>query len=136
MTSVKGDVVEMFLNKLGVNESMFIATPSDDTLPEADEDGNNVSTPSKDFSRYSINGKGSHSKGGVVYEALKLYISNNPNKNAEEIVKDWLSLGINVPNFIETKAMHDERAKYSTDKRIAENKEKARGNWVFPDYWI
>ena len=120
MTSVKGDVVEMFLNKLGVHESTFIAIQSDDTLPEVDEDGNNVSTPSKDFSRYSINGQGSHSKGGVVYEALKLYISNNPNKNAEEIVEDWLSLGVNVPNFIETKAMHDERAKYSTDKRIAE----------------
>lgn len=116
---VQKDKVELFLTNLGVEEYKDF-TPIDDPLPEVDEDGNNAATSTKDFSKYSINGNGNYSKGGVVLEAMKLYISNNPDKDADDIVSEWLALGVNVPNFVETQSMFDERKQNSKDSRINE----------------
>lgn len=116
---VQKDKVELFLTNLGVEEYK-VFTPIDDPLPEVDEDGNNAVTSTKDFSKYSINGNGNYSKGSVVLEAMKLYISNNPDKNADDIVSEWLALGVNVPNFVETQSMFDERTQNSKDSRINE----------------
>ena len=116
---VQKDKVELFLTNLGVEEYK-VFTPIDDPLPEVDEDGNNAATSTKDFSKYSINGNGNYSKGSVVLEAMKLYISNNPDKNADDIVSEWLALGVNVPNFVETQSMFDERKQNSKDSRINE----------------
>lgn len=116
---VQKDKVELFLTNLGVEEYK-VFTPIDDPLPEVDEDGNNAATSTKDFSRYSINGNGNYSKGSVVLEAMKLYISNNPDKDADDIVSEWLALGVNVPNFVETQSMFDERKQNSKDSRINE----------------
>ena len=116
---VQKDKVEVFLNNLGV-EIAKTNNPTDDLLPEVDEDGNNASSPTKDYSKYAINGSGSYSKGSVVLEAMKIYIANNPQKNAQDIVNDWLALGVNVPNFVETQAMFDERKQKSKDSRINE----------------
>lgn len=113
--------VEKFLKKLEVEVTGVKEVVDDeDPLPEVDEDGNNASSNTKDFTKYSINGTGSYSKGGVVYESMKLYVDNNPSKNAQEIVNDWLALGVNVPNFVETKAMFDARKQNSRDSRINE----------------
>ena len=116
---VQKDKVELFLTNLGVEEYK-VFTPIDDPLPEVDEDGNNAATSTKDFSKYSINGNGNYSKGSVVLEAMKLYISNNPDKKADDIVSEWLALGVNVPNFVETQSMFDERKQNSKDSRINE----------------
>ncbi|MCQ2258429.1 MAG: AAA family ATPase [Bacteroidaceae bacterium] len=116
---VQKDKVELFLNNLGVQVAST-NNPIDDTLPEVDEDGNNASSATKDFSKYAINGNGAYSKGSVVLEAMKLYIANNPNKDAISIVNDWLALGVNVPNFVETEAMFIERKQKSKDSRINE----------------
>lgn len=51
---------------------------------------------------------------------MKLYISNNPDKDADDIVSEWLALGVNVPNFVETQSMFDERKQNSKDSRINE----------------
>ena len=116
---VQKDKVELFLTNLGVEEYK-VFTPIDDPLPEVDEDGNNAATSTKDFSKYSINGNGNYSKGSVVLEAIKLYISKNPDKDADDIVSEWLALGVNVPNFVETQSMFDERKQNSKDSRINE----------------
>lgn len=116
---VQKDKVELFLTNLGVQVAST-NNPIDDTLPEVDEDGNNASSATKDFSKYAINGNGAYSKGSVVLEAMKLYIANNPNKDAISIVNDWLALGVNVPNFVETEAMFIERKQKSKDSRINE----------------
>lgn len=116
---VQKDKVELFLTNLGVEEYKDF-TPIDDPLPEDDEDGNNAATSTKDFSKYSINGNGNYSKGSVVLEAMKLYISNNPDKDADDIVSEWLALGVNVPNYVETQSMFDERKQNSKDSRINE----------------
>ncbi|MDO4800898.1 MAG: AAA family ATPase [Prevotellaceae bacterium] len=70
---VQKDKVEVFLNNLGV-EIARTNNPTDDLLPEVDEDGNNASSPTKDYSKYAINGSGSYSKGSVVLEAIIFYI--------------------------------------------------------------
>lgn len=115
--SVRKDKVELFLKNLGVEEFGCV-TPGDDYLPEVDEDGNNANNSAKDYSRYTINGNGSYSKGSVVLEAVKQYIANNPNKSAEDIVHDWLALEVNVPNFVETQTTFNERRQRSRDSRI------------------
>ena len=116
---VQKNKVELFLTNLGVQVA-GTNNPIDDPLPEVDEDGNNASSATKDFSKYAINGNGAYSKGSVVLEAMKLYIANNPNKDAISIVNDWLALGVNVPNFVETEAMFIERKQKSKDSRINE----------------
>ena len=84
------DKVELFLHNLGVEAIKSNDQSFNDSLPEVDEDGNNETTTTKDFSRYSINSSGSYSKGSVVLEAMKIYIANNPQKNADDIKDDWL----------------------------------------------
>lgn len=44
----------------------------------------------------------------------------NPDKDADDIVSEWLALGVNVPNFVETQSMFDERKQNSKDSRINE----------------
>lgn len=53
---------------------------------------------------------------GVVKEALDIYIENNPNLSADEIVTEWKKLDIgNVYHFIETQAEFEERKSASKD---------------------
>lgn len=97
----------------------------DDT--EIDEQNNNVdindsnSTQQNnkfDYSKYSLNGSGSYSKGAVVYEAVKLYCDKHKEQDAEYIVRQWLSLGIKVPNLIETESVHVNRKENTRDLRF------------------
>ena len=114
---VQKDKVELFLNNLGV-EVADVNSPTGDPLPEVDEDGNDTSSAIKDLSKYAINGLGSYDKGIVALEAMKIYIANNSQKNAEDIKNDWLALGVNVPNFVETQSMFDDRKQKSRDPRF------------------
>ena len=114
---VQKDKVELFLTNLGV-EVADVNSPTGDPLPEVDEDGNDTSSAIKDLSKYAINGLGSYDKGIVALEAMKIYIANNPQKNAEDIKNDWLALGVNVPNFVETQSMFDDRKQKSRDPRF------------------
>lgn len=49
---------------------------------------------------------------------MKIYIAKNPSKNVEEIVNDWMTLNVNVPNFVETQDMFENRKRSSRDSRI------------------
>lgn len=113
-TKVVEDKVSLFLHNLGL-------TPIVEDVEEVlDDDGNTEGNPAKDFSKYSLNGEGSYSKGGIVQEALKLYIEKHPQMTDSEVVNNWLSLGVNIPNLVETEEMHNERISVSRDSRVAE----------------
>ena len=114
---VQNDKIDLFLNNLGVkmtndSENLFL-----------DENGNTENSPTKDFSRYSLNGNGNYSKGGIVYEAIKLYAENNPEITAQKIVDTWLSLSINISNLIETDDMWNKRKEQTKDAKF-ESKSK------------
>lgn len=115
---VQKDKVELFLNNLGVEIASVV--PTDDPLEEVDEDGNNASSVTKDFSKYAINGHGSYSKGKVMQEAMKLYVEQHPEMTGEDVMKAWLSMGVNMPNLVETQTIFEDRATKSKDSRIRE----------------
>ena len=117
-TVVQNDKVELFLNNLGVEIASVV--PTDDPLEEVDEDGNNASSVTKDFSKYAINGHGSYSKGKVMQEAMKLYVEQHPEMTGEDVMKAWLSMGVNMPNLVETQTIFEDRATKSKDSRVRE----------------
>ena len=87
-----------------------------------------------DYSKYSLNGRGSYSKGAVVYEAVKLYCKNNREQNAEDIVRQWLRLGIKVPNLIETESVHAIRKENTRDAHFDEKSKQlqlANGQTIY-----
>ena len=87
-----------------------------------------------DYSKYSLNGRGSYSKGAVVYEAVKLYCNNNREQNAEDIVRQWLRLGIKVPNLIETESVHAIRKENTRDAHFDEKSKQlqlANGQTIY-----
>lgn len=114
---VQNEKIDLFLSNLGVDmtddsENVFL-----------DENGNTDNSTTKDFSKYSLNGNGSYSKGGIVYEAVKLYAENNPELTAQQIVETWLSLSINITNLIETDEMWNRRKEQTRDSKF-ESKSK------------
>lgn len=114
---VQNEKIDLFLSNLGVDmtddsENVFL-----------DENGNTDNSTTKDFSKYSLNGNGSYSKGGIVYEAVKLYAENNPELTAQQIVETWLSLSINITNLIETNEMWNRRKEQTRDSKF-ESKSK------------
>ena len=87
-----------------------------------------------DYSKYSLNGSGSYSKGAVVYEAVKLYCNNHREQNAEDIVRQWLGLGIKVPNLIETESVHANRKENTRDAHFDEKSKQlqlANGQTIY-----
>lgn len=87
-----------------------------------------------DYSKYSLNGSGSYSKGAVVYEAVKLYCNNHREQNVEDIVRQWLGLGIKVPNLIETESVHANRKENTRDAHFDEKSKQlqlANGQTIY-----
>lgn len=106
---VQKDKIELFLNNLGVD---VVKNNLDSTEErEEDEDGNDISSPStgRDYTKFSINGVGSYGKNNLAAECVKKYIELNPEKTADEVLREWMSLGNIVPHFIETKEQFDAR---------------------------
>lgn len=119
-TRVVKDKVEHFLKNLGV-ESIGKNIEDSEEQPFLDKDGNDTTAISNrqfDYSKYSINGNGAYPKGSVAQEAIKLYVSNNPNISADEVVNTWLGLNIKIPNIVETEQMFYARTSGSSDKGL------------------
>lgn len=106
------DKVAVFLKNLGLEPSFI----------EPDAESDSVQTPDSnnqmDYSKYSLNGEGSYSKGGLVYETVKRYATAHAESTADEIVNIWLQLGINVPYLVETAAEHEQRKQQTSDSRF------------------
>lgn len=88
----------------------------EETDDNRSNDNNGTADKRKNKYTFSVNGKEIKSMVGVVKEALDIYIENNPNLSADEIVTEWKKLDIgNVYHFIETQAEFEERKSASKD---------------------
>ncbi len=76
------------------------------------EDGNNNS---RTLDRYTINGTGNFLMGPAATQAMNMYISNNPELTANEIVSEWSTF--NRPK-VYTSEQYEEKKSKSTDARI------------------
>ncbi|MFV0397677.1 MAG: hypothetical protein ACK5JU_06635, partial [Bacteroidales bacterium] len=76
----------------------------------------------QDTSKYIFNGDNNSgrgfSKGSVVKHAVEYYASHHPNITADELVDSWLSLGVKMPNLVETIETYNERTKDSKDLKL------------------
>ena len=109
---VRKDKVELFLKNLGVDiVSETINAEADDS--EEDEDGNSNSTSERDYTKYSINGVGSFGKNRLASECVKEYIKLHPEMPANEVIRNWKSLGYIVPHLIESKEEFEARTDIS-----------------------
>lgn len=104
--------VALFLQNLGM-QPVFIE-PDTENTPDLISDFDKK----MDYSKYSLNGKGSYSKRGIVYETVKCYVETHPESTADEIVNTWLNIGIEVPNLVETAVVHEQRKKETPDSRF------------------
>ena len=110
-------MVELFLKNLDVRIVSAVNKESENTDPdinEVDERGNT------DTSRYSINGIGSYGKCRAPFEAIKMFCSENPSLSSSDVVSRWLSLGVKIPNLIETEVQYKERTVDSKDQKLAD----------------
>jgi hypothetical protein len=110
-TIVRKDKVDLFLTNLGVRFANTTVENEDDFDDEnsLDNDEDNNSSDGKDRSRYSINHHGQYNKRKLAFECVKLYVENNPNLSAQEVVDIWMRLGIKTSNLVETPAQHELR---------------------------
>ena len=106
------DKVAVFLKNLGLEPSFIEPDAETNSVP------NSESGSQMDYSKYSLNGEGSYSKGGLVYEAVKRYATAHAESTADEIVNTWLRLGINVPYLVETAEEHEQRKQQTSDSRF------------------
>ena len=106
------DKVAVFLKNLGLEPSFIEPDAESNSVP------NSESGSQMDYSKYSLNGEGSYSKGGLVYEAVKRYATAHAESTADEIVNTWLRLGINVPYLVETTEGHELRKQQTSDSRF------------------
>lgn len=76
------------------------------------EDGNNNS---RTLDRYTVNGNGNFLMGPAAIQAMTIFIANNPNYSANEIVSKWG--GFKWPK-VYTAEQYEEKKSKSTDTRI------------------
>lgn len=82
-------------------------------LDEMDsEDGNNNS---RTLDRYTVNGNGNFLMGPAAIQAMTIFIANNPDYSATEIVSEWG--GFKWPK-VYTAEQYEEKKSKSTDTRI------------------
>ena len=91
---------------------------------DVNKDGNLSGNNSKDKTRFTLNGDDNngrgYSKGGVAYEAVKLFCSQHPQMTADDVMTKWLSLQIIGANLVETQEVYNKRTSGSTDSRLSE----------------
>ena len=122
-TIVRKAKVEKFLENLKVEE----ATNVPDNAGMEDEDGNTSSSPTRDYTKYSINGVGKYGKNPLASECVKEYVKLHPKLSAEEVVANWKSLGNIVPHFIESEEEHNAR----TDNSVRSIKIECGGEFIY-----
>lgn len=122
---MKSEIVEekvaLFLKNLGVEPMStnvsLIDENEEDIEIEEDENSNAQSSTNRD--RYSVNGEGSYGKCRVPFEAVKIYVSQNPQMTASEIAQKWTSLNVtHLPHLVETEQEFEQRATETNDAKF------------------
>ena len=119
------DKVEKFLENLGV-DIVSATVEAEEDESEEDEDGNSSSTSERDYTKYSINGIGRFGKNRLASECVKEYIKLHPDIPANEVIRNWKSLGYIVPHLIESKEEFEAR----TDNSKGRSSEISCGSTV------
>lgn len=122
---MKSGIVEekvgLFLKNLCVEPMStnvsLIDENEEDIEIEEDENSNAQSSTNRD--RYSVNGEGSYGKCRVPFEAVKIYVSQNPQMTASEIAQKWTSLNVtHLPHLVETEQEFEQRATETNDAKF------------------
>lgn len=116
-SKVAEEKVELFLKNLDIRIVREINNDGENTDPDINEVDDKGNT---DTSRYSINGIGSFGKCRAPFEAIKMFCSANPSLSNSDVVSKWLSLGVKIPNLIETETQYKERTTDSKDQKLAD----------------
>ena len=95
------------LKNLGI-EIVTLPAVNEDS-EEEDEDGNTLPSSDRNYDKFSVNGSGRFGKNKIATVSVKKYVEMNPNRPADEVIRNWKNLGINVPHFIESKDEYDSR---------------------------
>lgn len=112
------------MNYLGVKHLQEFVEEDDEN--DDSEEENNSGT-GKDKTKYAINGNGKYAKKNLATELVKLYVENNPEMSALDVVSKWNSLGYFVSHFIETQEDYDKR----TDKSPRVNAIQCNGETIY-----
>lgn len=104
-SKVVEEKVALFLKNLGL---IPIEISKEESEIE-DEDGNTPESNSRNYDKFTVNDGAECAKNKLAIECIKEYIKLNPNITAQEVYKEWNSLGSIVPHFIETKEQFDSR---------------------------
>ena len=117
--------VAIFLKNLGIEPGLTSISLIDeneedietDENDEEDEDSNAQSSTNRD--RYSVNGEGSYGKCRAPFEAVRIYVSQNPQMTASEIAQKWTSLNVtHLPHLVETEQEFEQRATETKDAKF------------------
>ena len=117
--------VAIFLKNLGIEPvltSVSLIDENEEDIEtyendEEDEDSNAQSSTNRD--RYSVNGEGSYGKCRAPFEAVRIYVSQNPQMTASEIAQKWTSLNItHLPHLVETEQEFEQRATETNDAKF------------------
>lgn len=92
------------LETLGIE---LFSDTTNETGIEDNQDGD--PNPSKDYTKYSINGGIPVAKRMAAATLVKQYIASHPALTATEVVNNWKALGTFVSHFIETQAEYELR---------------------------
>lgn len=115
---VSKDKVQKFLENLGVDivkETEEFIDEDEEVINATDQD---YEVRKRDSSRYSINENGTYRKRNLAEETLKLYVAQNPELSAAEIVEKWRNLHARVPYLIETEEEFERRESEANDVRF------------------
>lgn len=104
-SKVVEEKVALFLKNLGL---IPIEISKEESEIE-DEDGNTPESNSRNYDKFTVNDGAECAKNKLAIECIKEYVKLNPNITAQEVYKEWNSLGSIVPHFIETKEQFDSR---------------------------
>lgn len=126
---IKSEIVEekvaIFLKNLGIEPmtiSVSLIDENEEDIEieendEEDEDSNAQSSTNRD--RYSVNGEGSYGKCRALFEAVRIYVSQNPQMTASEIAQKWTSLNVtHLPHLVETEQEFEQRATETNDAKF------------------
>ncbi len=126
---IKSEIVEekvaIFLKNLGIDPmtiSVSLIDENEEDIEieendEEDEDSNAQSSTNRD--RYSVNGEGSYGKCRAPFEAVRIYVSQNPQMTASEIAQKWTSLNVtHLPHLVETEQEFEQRATETNDAKF------------------
>ena len=117
--------VAIFLKNLGIEPvltSVSLIDENEEDIEtyendEEDEDSNAQSSTNRDS--YSVNGKGSYGKCRAPFEAVRIYVSQNPQMTASEIAQKWTSLNVtHLPHLVETEQEFEQRATETNDAKF------------------